>query len=63
MKKNKTKDQEQKRKQRRLSLSRETIWVLNDPALLELARGRNLFSSEFHCGGTTSGWDQCVTYG
>lgn len=27
------------RKPRRLSLSRETIQVLNDPALLELARG------------------------
>lgn len=39
MKKNKTKDQEQKRKSRRLSLNRETILVLNDPALLELARG------------------------
>lgn len=37
MKKNGTKDQEQK--PRRLSLNRETIQVLNDPALLELARG------------------------
>lgn len=39
MKKNKTKDQEQSRKPRRLSLNRETIRILNDPALLELARG------------------------
>jgi hypothetical protein len=39
MKKNKTKDEEQKRKPRRLSLNRETVLVLNDPALLELARG------------------------
>jgi hypothetical protein len=28
-----------RRKSRRLSLNRETIQVLNDPALLELARG------------------------
>jgi hypothetical protein len=39
MKKNKTKDEEQKRKPSRLSLSRETIRSLNDPALLEQARG------------------------
>lgn len=39
MKKNKTKDQEQNRRPRRLSLSRETIQVLDDPTLLELARG------------------------
>jgi len=38
MKKDKAKNQEQKRS-RRLSLSRETILVLNDPAFLELARG------------------------
>jgi hypothetical protein len=37
MNKNKTKDQE--RKPRRLSLNRETILLLNDPALLGLARG------------------------
>jgi hypothetical protein len=39
MKKKKTKDQEQKRKPRRLRLSRETIRLLSDPALLGLARG------------------------
>ena len=39
MKKNKTQGQEQSRKPRRLSLNRETIRILNDPALLELARG------------------------
>jgi hypothetical protein len=39
MKKNKVQDQEQKGKPRRLSLNRETIKVLNNPALLELARG------------------------
>jgi hypothetical protein len=39
MKKNRTKDQEPRRKPRRLTLSRETILVLQDPALLELARG------------------------
>ncbi len=37
MKKNSTQGQEQK--SRRLSLSRETIQVLNDPALLRRARG------------------------
>lgn len=46
MKKNKTKDQEQNRKQRRLSLNRETILVLNDPALLELARGGSALSGD-----------------
>jgi hypothetical protein len=39
MKKNRIKDQEEKRKLRRLRLSRETIRLLNDPALLGLARG------------------------
>jgi hypothetical protein len=38
VKKNKVKDLEQTRKPHRLGLSRETILVLNDPAL-ELARG------------------------
>jgi hypothetical protein len=39
MKKNRMKDQEPRRKPRRLTLSRETILVLDDPALLKLARG------------------------
>ena len=39
MKKIKTQDQDQKRNPRRLSLNRETIRALNDPALLELAIG------------------------
>jgi hypothetical protein len=39
MKKNQTTNQEQKRKPHRLRLNRETIQILNDPALLELARG------------------------
>jgi hypothetical protein len=43
MKKNKMKGQEQK--PRRLSLNRETIMVLNDPALLELARGGTIGTS------------------
>jgi hypothetical protein len=38
MKKNRMKDQEQEGKPRRLGLNRETILVLNDPAL-ELAQG------------------------
>jgi hypothetical protein len=37
MKKNKA--QEQNRNQRRLSLNRETIQILDNPAFLELARG------------------------
>ena len=39
MKKNRIKDQEEKRKPRRLRLNRETIRLLNAPALLGLARG------------------------
>ena len=45
MKKNKTKDQEQKGKPRRLSLSRETIRSLHGP-VLELARGGSGTSSQ-----------------
>lgn len=45
MKKNRTKDQEQKRKSRRLSLNRETIRTLDDPALVGLARGGNTETS------------------
>ena len=37
MKKNRTKDQEQK--PRRLSLKRETIQILHDPVLLAVAKG------------------------
>jgi hypothetical protein len=39
MKKNKAKEQHTSRTPRRLALNRETILALNDPALLELARG------------------------
>ncbi len=39
MKKNRIKDQEEKKKLRRLRLNRETIRLLSDPALLGLARG------------------------
>ena len=39
MKKYDMRAEEQKQKPRRLSLSRETIRLLADPALLELARG------------------------
>lgn len=39
MKKNKTTDREQKRNPRHLSLNRETIRILDDPALLKFARG------------------------
>jgi hypothetical protein len=39
VKKNEMKDQEQNRKPRRLTLSRETIQILNDPALFGVAGG------------------------
>lgn len=50
MKKNKTKNHEQKQKPRRLRLSRETIRNLNDPALLALARGGVMQSNFESCG-------------
>jgi hypothetical protein len=54
MKKNKPKDQEQERQPRRLGLSRETIRLLNDRALLELARGGGTWSFEqFICESVT----------
>jgi len=48
--KKKTKNQEHKRKSR-LSLNRETIRLLNDPALLGLARGGDtgFTESEYPC--------------
>jgi hypothetical protein len=39
MKKSTVRDQEQGGKKRRLTLNRETIKALDDPALLELIRG------------------------
>jgi len=54
MKKNKTKDLELKQKPRRLSLNRETIRFLDDPALLRLARGGD-------AGGTMSQEDTLCT--
>jgi len=51
---NKTKDQEQNRKPRRLSLSRETIRFLDDVALLGLARGGGGEGGSQPCSGTTS---------
>lgn len=45
MKKNRTKDQEQQRKSRHLSLNRETIQILNNPELLQLARGGDVEST------------------
>jgi hypothetical protein len=55
MKKNTTKDQEQNWKPRRLSLNRETIQALDDPALIEFARGGRLPSADFVvCCRTTS---------
>jgi hypothetical protein len=53
MKKNETTDREKNRKPRRLSLNRETIQVLDDPALLELARG----GSNFHSCDTATNYD------
>ena len=56
MKKNKTANQEQERKPHRLRLNRETIHVLDDPALLGLARG-GLASAERN----GSGIESCET--
>jgi hypothetical protein len=56
MKKNKT----QNRTPRRLSLNRETILVLNDPALLERARGG--ISNFDGCLTTTSADSNTCTY-
>ena len=47
------------RKSRRLSLSRETIQVLHDPALLELARGEAEISE--WCTGFSAGGLGCQT--
>lgn len=56
MKVNKRKDEEQKRQPRRLSLNRETIQILDDPALLERARGGSIGLSgcDTRCVFTTS---------
>jgi hypothetical protein len=59
MKKNKTNDQEQNRNPRRLSLNRETILLLNDPALLELARGGTDGTSSQGGGGGICHTDGC----
>jgi hypothetical protein len=62
MKKNRFKDQEEKRKPRRLRLNRETIRLLSDPALLGVAKG----GASDTCWGTTIGCtcrgvtDSCV---
>jgi len=48
------KNHEQKRQLRRLTLNRETILVLDDPALLELARGGLMQSNLASCGPATS---------
>jgi hypothetical protein len=57
MKKNRERDQDQKQKPRRLTLSRETIKVLDEPALLELARGGLLLASR--AAGCPGGTDAC----
>lgn len=48
------KNHEQPRQLRRLTLNRETILVLDDPALLELARGGLMQSNFASCGPATS---------
>jgi hypothetical protein len=62
MKKDRAKDQEQK--PRRLSLNRETIRLLNDSMLLELARGGGLsqFGTDCRSCYSTAGChsDQCI---
>lgn len=55
---NKTRGQEQEKKPRRLTLSRETIQVLSDPALFEVAGGFLGFSREGQ-GGSVN----CVEWG
>jgi hypothetical protein len=60
MNKNKIKGQDQKAKQPRLSLNRETVRSLNDPLLLGLARGgeseiaQNCYPTTCSLGGTTT---------
>jgi len=61
MKKNKTKNREQKRKSRRLDLNRETIRSLNGPELLEMAKGGT--GSEIRCCRITSDTHQLHTEG
>ncbi len=59
MKKNRIKDQEEKRKLRRLRLNRETIRLLSDPALLGVARGGD--TGYVTCGDACNGvTDSCV---
>jgi hypothetical protein len=53
MKKNTTKDQEQKT--HRLRLNRETIRILGDPVLLGLARGGVVLSTVDSCDTATMG--------
>jgi len=60
MKKNKTKNREQK-KSHRLDLNRETIRSLNGPELLELAKGGT--ESEIRCCRVTSDTHQLHTGG
>ena len=45
------------RKSRRLSLNRETLQVLNNPALLELVQGEGMFSE--WCTGLSEGGFGC----
>jgi hypothetical protein len=62
VKKHKTQDQEQKRKTHRLILNRETIRVLNDPALLAGVRGGHgttQFSAVDSCDTTTASDTGC----
>ncbi len=56
MNKNRIKDQEEKRKLRRLRLSRETIRLLSDPALLGVAGGGSNTEQSSPCCAT----DSCV---
>lgn len=56
MKKNRTTDQEEKRKLRRLRLNRETIRLLSEEALLGLAKGGSDTAQSNPCCAT----DSCV---
>jgi hypothetical protein len=55
MKKNKERDQEPKGKSRRLTLSRETLQPLDDPALLSVAQGGVIRT----CNSTTASGGVC----
>ena len=59
MRKNRIKDQEKNRKPRRLTLNRETIQILDDPALFGVAGGGQWSNT----GGGGTGSTMCLGQG